>query len=142
MFTTIVCSKCVINKNTPNDTPICIYSKEWPFDFYGVWGLCFLNIFLLPNFMEKCILTLKTYRLNNDPAVFNKKFWLNLKKSCIFHVQKNPIFFLIMNYFFWIMGWKIVENDHLTLIRCGGNVFVIFFCHQILWKKYLDLKDL
>ena len=138
MFTTIVCSKCVTNKNTHNDTPICIYSKEWPFNFYGVWGLCFLNIFLLPNFMAKYILTLKIYRLNDDPAVFSKKFG-KIWKKVVFFMSRKIRFFFMWIIFFWILGWKKVENDYLTLMRGGGYVFVIFFCHQILWKKYLDL---
>lgn len=138
MFTTIVCSKCVTNKNTLNDTPICIYSKEWPFNFYGVWGLCFLNIFLLPNFMAKYILTLKIYRLNDDPAVFSKKFG-KIWKKVVFFMSRKIRFFFMWIIFFWILGWKKVENDYLTLMRGGGYVFVIFFCHQILWKKCLDL---
>jgi hypothetical protein len=105
MFTTIVCSKCVTNKNTLNDTPICIYSKEWPFNFYGVWGLCFLNIFLLPNFMAKYILTLKIYRLNDDPAVFSKKFG-KIWKKVVFFMSRKIRFFFYVNYFFLDLGMK------------------------------------
>jgi hypothetical protein len=67
----------------------------------------FFNIFLLPNFIEKYILTLKMYRLNND-CHFQQEIFVKFEKKLYFScLKKRKIrLFFLCELFFLDLGMK------------------------------------